>query len=393
MARRSHLGLLWLLYFAQGLPFGFQATALPVLLREGRASLTLISLTGLVAAPWVLKPLWAPWVDRSSQRKRWLLPTQGLLALSVAGAGLVHETNLWGLLAAVLVINLFAATLDIAVDGLAVDVLATEELGVGNAAQVVGYKLGMIVGGGLLLYASSHVGHREGMFGMAGLILAVLAVTWRFDEPPRAARARQPVSYGGAMKRLWATFRAPQTRWVAIAAISYKAGEAMADTMFKPFVVDAGFTRDQIGLWIGTWGMAFSLVGSLSGGWLASRWPIMRALAVCAVLRVLPLVGQIWLATSASVDADALIAITCAEHLLGGALTTTMFAMMMSAVDREIGATHFTALAALEVIGKGACGMASGPITEQLGYVTTFSVAVFLSIAFLLVLPRLRAGR
>jgi MFS family permease len=390
MSRR--FAILWLLYLVQGLPFGFQATAMPVLLREADASLTVVSLAGLVSIPWVLKPLWAPWVDASRTRKRWLLPMQAALALSVGLAGWVGDTQLAPLVICVALMNLFAATLDIAVDGLAVDMLKERDLGLGNAAQVVGYKLGMLVGGGLVLWASAHVGHARSMYAMVAVILVVLAVTWRFDEPPRQTRAQSGIrlSYLAAMKKLLATFRAPETKWVAIAAITYKAGEAMADTMFKPFMVDHGFTRAEIGLWLGTWGMLFSLAGSLGGGWLASRWKIWHALAVFAALRILPLLGQWWLAVGGAPDATSLIAITCAEHLFGGALTTAMFAMMMSRVDRKIGATHYTALAALEVIGKAIPGLASGPLTEKLGYAATFGAAVALSMVFLLVLPALR---
>jgi hypothetical protein len=47
--------------------------------------------------------------------------------------------------------SLFSATMDVAVDGYAIDTLSEQHLGYGNIAQVVGAKLGMLVGGGLLL--------------------------------------------------------------------------------------------------------------------------------------------------------------------------------------------------------------------------------------------------
>ena len=52
------------------------------------------------------------------------------------------------------VIVLLAATQDIAVDGWAVSTLAPGQLGPANAVQVVGYKLGMLTGGGLLVWAA-----------------------------------------------------------------------------------------------------------------------------------------------------------------------------------------------------------------------------------------------
>ena len=67
---RGFLGLLLCLYFAQGLPSGLIAHALPALLRDAGVSLSVIGLTGLIAAPWMLKFLWAPFVDRYGSRRR-----------------------------------------------------------------------------------------------------------------------------------------------------------------------------------------------------------------------------------------------------------------------------------------------------------------------------------
>ena len=51
------LVILWALYFVQGLPFGFQATALPVYLREAGLSLTAIGFATALSLPWMLKVL------------------------------------------------------------------------------------------------------------------------------------------------------------------------------------------------------------------------------------------------------------------------------------------------------------------------------------------------
>jgi hypothetical protein len=55
----------------------------------------------------------------------------------------------------VLLINLLAATQDVATDGLAVDLLTSAERGWGNGVQVAAYRVGMILGGGLMLPSST----------------------------------------------------------------------------------------------------------------------------------------------------------------------------------------------------------------------------------------------
>jgi len=391
---RSKLAILWSLYFVQGLPYGFMVTALPVYLRGEGVSLTGIGLASWLAVPWMLKFLWAPLVDRYGggrlgRRKSWILPLQGLLALVCLAAGFVSpESGLAPLLLLVLAMNFFAATLDIAVDGLAVDLLEPEELGRGNIAQVVGFKVGILTGGGLLVWASAAIGWRGLFIAMAGLIAIVALVTFRYREPASQSGSTDSIrDVLGALRR--ALFQ-PHAFWLLLFIASYKAGESMADTMFRPFLVDSGFTSGQIGLWVGTWGMVFSIAGSFFGGTLASRIPIYSALVVTASLRILPLLGLWWL-SSGTISETMAIAITGSLEFFSGALTPVVFAFMMSQVDRKIGASHYTLLAAVEVGGKLVAGSMSGKIADSSSYSSVFGIAVLLSVALLFLLAPIRS--
>ena len=388
------IALLSALYFVEGLPAGFQLTALPVYLRDHGVSLTGIGFASLLSLPWMLKALWAPAVDhfgseRFGRRRVWILPLQAGLALACAAAAMVRpDDQVLPLLALVLVMNFCAATMDIAVDGLAVDLLEPHELGYGNIAQVVGYKVGMLCGGGLLLWASARIGW-QGLFGaMAGLVLSVLLVTLLVRPPAptataaRAARER-PETLRGVVATALRALRVPGAAWILTFIATYKLGESMADVMFRPFLFDAGYTAPQIGLWIGTWGMVFSLAGSFAGGVLASRLPLLHAVGIAAAARILPLGGVLWLSLLPHPGKEAVIAVTAAEHFFGGALTTTLFAFMMSRVDRRIGATHYTVLATIEVTGKTVGRWASGIVGDAFGYPAVFGAAVVLSAAYL----------
>jgi PAT family beta-lactamase induction signal transducer AmpG len=397
------LAILWTLYFVQGLPFGFQATALPVYLREAGMSLAGVGLATALSLPWSLKLLWAPLVDRYGhgrfgRRRSWILPLQLALATTCLAAALVPPSeDLFALLALVLLMNVFAATLDIAVDGLAVDVLAPSELGHGNVAQVVGYKIGMLTGGGLLVWASGTIGW-TGLFVAMGVLIGLcfLATLAWSESKALAAVAAAPLrphpgfaEIGAALRRAMA---APGAGWLLLFIGTYKLGESMADTMFKPYLVDAGFAAEQIGLWVGTWGMLFSIAGSVGGGILAARRPLLEAVGIAALLRAVPVAGEWWLSVVDPTPGRVLV-VTCAEHFFGGALTTALFAYMMSRVDRRIGATHYTLLAAVEVWGKLPAAWVSGVITQATSYPVVFALATVLSLAYLgLLLPLRRSA-
>jgi MFS transporter, PAT family, beta-lactamase induction signal transducer AmpG len=402
------IAVLSALYFVQGLPYGFQG-ALAVYLRERNVPLTVIGFLGILASPWMFKALWAPLVDRYSirsfgKRKSWIVPTQIALALtSIAGIFVKLPEGLFILLSLVFLMNLFAATMDIAVDGLAVDLLEPSEMGPGNAAQVVGYKIGMLTGGGLLVYISAYIGW-QGLFAcMGGLVLLVTLFTMVMvhekstqetplepqpkSDPP--STPEQPTSFQDIFQTIIHALRSSGGLWVLLAIATYKLGESMADAMFKPFLVDAHFHRKQIGLWVGTYGMVASIAGSLFGGYAARRWTLWSALLIASVLRVGPLVGQ-WYLTQIHPQANDVIWTTIFEHLFGGMLTTVMFALMMSHTDRKIGATHFTVLATIEVLGKSPGSWLSGIAAKHLGYGPVFATSWIVSILFVALLFPLR---
>jgi PAT family beta-lactamase induction signal transducer AmpG len=402
----SRLAILAVFYVVQGLPFGFQATALPVYLTASGLSLTQVGFAGALSAPWLLKPLWAPLVDRWTSerfgaRRTWIAPLQAALASTCLAAAFVPSESLGLLLGLIALTNLFAATMDIAVDGLAIDLLGVDELGWGNIAQVVGYKIGMLLGGGVLVWASQWIGWRGLFLAISALITIALLITlaWREPARERAPDAGEPVH--ARMVALLATLARALARpgglALLIVAATYKTGESISDAMFEPFLVRiAEWDAPQIGLIVGTWGMAFSLIGSFLGGALAARLGVGRALVLFAVLRTISLAGVIWLSGQAG-DPEfvrSVVLVKGFEEIAGGGLTTAMFAFMMSRVDRRIGATHYTLLAGVEVLGKVPGGLSSGALVDALGFPATFAIGFALALVFLplLILLRPRAA-
>jgi hypothetical protein len=248
---------------------------------------------------------------------------------------------------------------------------------------VVGYKVGMLTGGSLFVWASATVPWQLLLALMGAAILAVLAAT--LAMPATRTRAHPPRRLAAVVGDLVRALRAPSSRGLLWFLVTYKLGETMATAMWKPFLVDAGFDKPFIGQASG-FGMAASIAGSLAGGWLASRFSLFTALMIPAAARVVPLAGQALVALRP--EGWSVLAVTCAENLLGGALTTVVFATMMARVDRRIGASHYTALAAIEVAGKLPAQFLSGPIATALGYPSLYAIAAAVTVALLpLALP------
>ena len=162
------------LYTAQGVPFGFAVDYLPVVLREQGYTYTAIAALTWLQLPWQLKVLWAKLADHPRVRPRSrivLLALQLLLALTLAAFALRPlrtAPGLWfGLTALAAAL---AATQDIFVDAFAVRALREEDRGLGNTAQVGGYRVGMLLGGSALLLLVAHLGERATLLACAGLV-------------------------------------------------------------------------------------------------------------------------------------------------------------------------------------------------------------------------------
>lgn len=382
--------LLLALYLAQGLPYGFFMTILPLFLREAGWSRTAIGFYGALGLPWFLKPVWAPLVDRYSwsgmgRRKSWILPCMAVLAFLAAGLALFEPEqgrSILGLLLLVLAVNFLAATQDIAVDGLAVDSLSPAERGWGNVAQVGGFKIGMLTSGGLLLALSPRIGWPGICLAMCFVCLAVLGAVVFYPERelpetdgPERLRLRQIAASLPDMARR------PGFAWALTLILTYKSGEVLVDSMYKIFLLDSGMALSSIGVLAGGWGMGSSLAGSVVGGWMASRTPDrLKTLQHLGFVRALPLAAiavlpHLPLPLSQSI----VYPVTLAEHMAGGLLTPVLFAFMMDLCDRRASATQYTALAAVELLGKMALGLPSGLLADRLGFGVLFLLAAALS--------------
>nr|WP_045823498.1 MFS transporter [Williamsia herbipolensis] len=377
------LVLLTALYFAQGLPFGFFTQALPVVLRRSGYSLVTISATGILFAPWALKFLWAPYVDRYGSRRRWLLTLQSAsAAVALILACLDLSTTLTWLFIGIAVVNVFSATQDIVTDGLAVRLLGERERGLGNAIQVGAYRVGMIVGGGALLWLFSLGGWRVLFVAMAALLVLSTIPVWFLraqtetadDAAKESTRPSAP-----AMSVAWiARLRRPGMIAFILLVAAYKFGNSMGSALVGPFLSDAGLTLSQIALIEGALSSVSALLGAALGGWYAFLHGRRHALAVAGIAQTAALV----LYVVASFDVGGLpllVSASVAEHVLGGAATVVVFALMMDACQREYAGSDYTLMACAVVFSQGAAGFAAGVVGDVFGYTAMFGSAFVLS--------------
>lgn len=392
--RARQLVLLGGLYAAQGLPFGFFSLALPVLLREQGWTLTAISFLQFLALPWGIKFLWAPVVDQHGARRTWLLSLQGAaigMALLLSEMRFSLDSVL--LFVAVFLFNLIAATQDVVTDGLAVRLLNAQERGLANGLQVGAYRLGMILGGGLLLWVFAQMGWRVMFLGMAGmLVLTTLPVLWMreplpvpHDEPPVVSHSARPAASslfnGWRLAMAW-LHRALTPGMLVLAGLifCYRFGDQMVSSLLTPFISDQGVGKETIALMKGAVGSATSLLGAAVGGWVTFKVGRRQALLWSGL-------GQaagfcLYIAAAMGLGGIQLLwAATVVEGVVGTMASVALFALMMDASDPAHAGTDYTLLASVVVVVGSLGGLAGGIAGDLLGYTATFCIGTVLAAA------------
>ncbi len=375
------------LYLTQGLPHGFFSQALPTLLRQQGMSLEAIGLMSLVSLPWVLKFLWAPLLDHYQPlkrlsggridghiRKTWIISANAIAAvvlIFIASTSLDFWINqaAVGLAGALFVLTLFVVTQDIATDALAVENIEPSQRGLGNSVQVAGYRLGMIIGGGVLLAIFAQLGWAGTLWALSGLMILGLIPLW-FWQPAQVKVDKEPVF------NHWLGFsRLPGAGAWLLLLLTYKVGDAFGTVMIRPHLVDLGVTLPEFAELLGLWGTIAGLVGALLGGLLLKYLPRMPALILFVCLEGLAIASYSLLT---SLDWSLIYSLIIIEHVTGGMATVALFTVMMDRCRESSAGSDYALQSCLVVLSTLVASSLAGFFAANFGYVMHYYFAALL---------------
>ncbi|MBC8074276.1 MAG: MFS transporter, partial [Deltaproteobacteria bacterium] len=282
---------------------------------------------------------------------------------ALAIAALDPITMLPAVLVWFIALNLCAATQDIAVDGFAVSLMRGRELGPANSAQIGGFKLGNLFGGGVLLALSGTLGWSVVFVIMAGCIALALVAVLRAHEPAPPGDA-VPVHTASVIRRaLGQLVREPV---YAVFLFAAKFGETTGGTLIKPIMVRHAWSREMIGTIDGTFGSIATILGAVLGGVLARRRGWASAMVVMSGLQGLALLSIAFYQHGTITPVGFGLLLAC-ENFAGGGVGVAVFMLAMSKCDRDIASSQFTAAQVLYMSGGAAAGPLSSAAADHLG--------------------------
>jgi MFS transporter, PAT family, beta-lactamase induction signal transducer AmpG len=386
-SRRMFVSLL--MGFACGLPLPLTKGVLQAWMTKESMDLSLIGLTNLLAIPYSIKFLWAPFLDRYTfpffgRRRGWLLLAQIALIFSIAGVGFSSPKNSpIMLVAAALSVTFFSASQDIVVDAYRREDLADEELGLGSALYVLGYRIGMLLssGGGLIM--ADYVSFTTVYLIMAACILPAIMTTLLTPEPHVA---KIPKSIREAViDPLVDYFNRREALWMLVFILTYKIGDIMASNITIPFYIDLGFSLTEIGAITKLLGFWAIIAGASIGGLIMLRLGINRSLWIFGILQAVSTAGFAVLARIGH-SIPALSVVIGFENLSAGMGTAAFMAFMGSITNKKFTATQYALLTSFMAFGRDVLSSPTGFFAKYMGWENFFIFCVVIATPGMLLL-------
>ena len=385
--------------FSSGLPLYLLLNLLPAWLRSEGVDLKTIGFFALIQFPYTWKFLWSPLLDRFSvpgfgRRRGWMLLTQlGLVFVIGSLGGLKPQENIWPILWLATLLAFLSATQDIAVDAFRREILADNELGLGNAVHVNAYRIAGLIPGSLALILADRLPWDQVFWITGAFMLPGMVMAWLVSEPLVKGA---PKTLRQAVTEPFHEFIGRQGWRGALLVLGfiflYKLGDSLSTALATPFYLDMGFTKTDIGLIAKHAGLWPAVIGALLGGLWMVKLGINRALWLFGVVQLVSIFGFAWLAAQGHYDSIGInerlaLAFVIGLEALGVGLGTAAFVSFIArATHPAYTATQMALFTSLAAVPRTFVNASAGWLVESLGWLNFFWLCAALAVPGMLLL-------
>lgn len=382
------------LYFAEGLPYvAVMIISLVMYKRMGISNTEVALYTSWLNLPWVIKPLWSPFIDIIKTKRYWITSMQLLIGAGLAGIAFTIPTDLFlqSTLAIFWLMAFSSATHDIAADGFYMIGLTQHEQALFVGIRSTFYRLATITGqGGLIMLAGYLESSGENIsrawsitfYVLSGLFIGLwLYHRYILPHPSSDINVVNNTSKG-IMSSFVGTFRSffkkEQTATAILFMLLYRLPEAQLAKMSIPFLLDPlekgglAMTTEQIGFTQGTVGVIGLTIGGILGGIAVSRhglkkwlWPMVWAIS-------LPDLVYVYLSFFQHSSLMVINLCVFIEQFGYGFGFTAYMLYLIYFSQGESKTAHYAICTAFMALGMMLPGMMAGWLQETMGYRTFF---------------------
>ena len=407
---------LWVptLYFAEGLPY-FLVNNISVIMFKnmGMSNGDLALYTSLLYLPWVIKPLWSPFVDVLKTKRWWIVTMQILMAAAffllaltlpkpsaqqIAG-GNVGVSPFIITLVIFYITALASATHDIAADGYYMIALDNHTQSVFVGIRSTFYRIASVFGQGVLVVIAGLLERKTGNVPLAwtltiafsALLLGGMALWHAFKAPkvettPEQGRSSREIFR--ELGRSFVTFFQKKQVWFAMVfMLLYRLPEAFSVKMLNPFLLDSpsvgglGLSTEMVGIVYGTVGVIALTLGGILGGLAAGRWGLRKSLWPMALSLALPCSVYLFMAITQPTQIWVITLCVALDQFGYGFGFTAYMLYMMYFSEGEYKTSHYALCTAFMALSMMLPGLVAGHLQEALGYTGFFWMVMICCLA------------
>lgn len=377
------------LYFAEGFPYVLVVTISVLMYKQlGLDNAMATFYTGWLYLPWVIKPLWSPFVDLVRTKRWWVLTMQFTLGAGLAGIAFFIPTSgfLQWTLALFWLMAFSSATHDISIDGFYMLCLSDSQQAFFAGIRNTAYRIATIAGQGGLLILVGLIEKRTGTvvrawsvsFLIAAALMLSLSAYHLFILPKTEQDNTEKHTVRTLLKGFADTFvsyfRKPYILRALLFILFFRLAEAQLARVCPLFLIDSvdegglGLTTDQVGFAQGTMGVIGLLLGGIIGGAAVSKgglgrwlWPMVLAISV-------PDLVYVYLSFFPTQNIT-LITILILIEQFGYGFGFTGYTLYLIYFSRGAQRTsHYSISTGIMALGMMLPGMVSGYLQQLMGY-------------------------
>lgn len=397
-----------ILSFASGLPYAIIISVSVIMYKNlGINNEDIGIYTSLLYLPWVIKPLWSPFIDLYSTKRKWFLAMQLIIAIAFLVVGFTIPLNHFFVISlAIFWVAAFAsASNDVASDGFYLLALEKDQQSFFLGIRSTFYRLSMLTGNGLIViiggYLEQQYGDKQKAWSytmiIVGLLMAVITLYNFFTAPRTEITVETKTTSENSKKSFTAVFSSFfQKKQIGLALafiLLFRLGESQLLKMLTPFLIDKsavgglGLTTQDVGVIYGTFGVIALTIGGIFGGIAISKDGLGKWMFPMFLAMHLPIIGFILLSHFHPASVYYIYATVIAEQFGYGFGFAAFMMYLIYIAEGESKTSHYALATGFMALGMMLPGMLSGFIQEYLGY-GNFFIWVFIATIPGLILSR-----
>lgn len=382
-----------LLNFASGLPYAVIISVSVIMYKNlGISNEDIGVYTSLLYLPWVIKPLWSPFIELNGTKRKWFLSMQLLISIAFLLVGFTIPTNGFFMMSlAIFWVAAFAsASNDIASDGFYLLALKKEQQSFFLGIRSTFYRLSLLAGNGLIVLFAGYLEHKYGdntkawSYTMIAVGLLMIFITlYNFIFTPKteinAVENSQEAHHNQNFGTVFASFfKKKQIGLVLAFILVFRLGESQLLKMLSPFLLDGkeiggmGLDTEAVGIIYGTFGVGALTLGGILGGIAISKQGLTKWMLPMFLAMHLPIIGFILLAFFHPTSIYYIYAVVILEQFGYGFGFTAFMMYLIHVAEGESKTAHYALATGFMAMGMMLPGMLSGYIQHYLGYQNFF---------------------